>query len=158
MTADAAPVAEAPTSRLPLLATVAGGLLLVIGLVVLVLGQSAASTASDDLAREKGRLREQRASTTDAQSAQSTLDARAAKLVTDAQALLATSEAITAQDAELVASARDQQRAGVQDQIDAYNAAADRGNAAATQFNTLIESLDQQLETFRKDSAAVASS
>jgi len=158
MTADAAPVADSPPSRLPLLAAVAGGLVLVIGLVVLVLGQSAASTASDDLTREKGRLREQRAATTDAKSAQSTLDARAAKLVTDAQALLVTSEAITAQDAELVAAVRDQQRAGVQDQIDAYNAAVDRGNAAAAQFNTLVESLNQQLEAFRADSAAVASS
>jgi hypothetical protein len=130
-------------------------LALVVGAVVLVLGHSAASTASDHLARAHQELRTQQQSTIHARQCQAALSAALPQLVSDAQNLLASASQLQASDQDAIAALHDGQAGGAQGQLTAYNSAAGRQNAAASAYNVLTDATNQQLTTYRLRSTAL---
>jgi len=147
---------RARANRRPLFVAVAGALTLVVGAVVFVLGHRAASTESDHLAWTRRELRSQQQSTNHTRQCHAALTTTALpQLVTDAQTLLASASQLQTSDQDAIAALHDGQVAGAQGQLTAYNSATGRQNAAATGYNALTATTDEQLTTFRQHSIAL---
>lgn len=143
-----APETSSGKPRRPMVMAIAGVALLVIGGVTFALGQSASSKSSDDLARAKAKLSEQKAATADSKQRSDEIQQALAELKQRASDLLTTSDQVVVLDSEVVSSAQAQQQAGVADQFSPYNEAAARGNRAGDSLNALIDTGDQQISAF----------
>lgn len=125
-----------------------GVAVLVGGAVVFALGQSASSTASDDLVRARNRHHDQRSKT--GHASEHTEDVRAAldDVAQKASELLATADQIAVLDAEIVRASQEELEAGVVLSIERYNAAVADGDVAIDAYNALLPTLQSQLSAF----------
>jgi hypothetical protein len=147
--------AAAQDNRRNLAVATAGGLLLVIGAVVLAVGWSSASSASNDLGNARQRLSTQQSATRGALQCQRDLRAGLPKVIFSGQALLTTAGQITSQDQQAVQASHDGQAAGSQSRIDDYNATVTRNNAAGAASDGLAGTANQQSAAFRNDTQAL---
>ena len=145
----ATPAPRPPARRRTRLVAIAGGLLVVVGVVVFVLGRQSASDASARLGSARRHLATQQSSTRAAVGCERALRAKLPAEIAAGHSVLDSSATITVEDAALAAALRDEQAAGAQGRFDDYNAAVSRANAAAAAGNRVIDQVNQQLTTFQ---------
>lgn len=119
--------------------------------MVAILGLSASSSASDGKTKAQQALAQQQQHTTTAQGCERQLRANLSTVVADGQALLASVAQEGPEDAAVVAAIHDELTNGTASNIDGYNAAIDRNNAAVAAANRLRGGLNLQLSKFRTD-------
>ena len=147
------PVRDEATRRSVLVA-VGGGVVLLIGIIVLVLGLVDASSGSKDLSTAQQQLNSQRKATQQAQNCKQAYQSIAAPVLADGKALLSTANQIAALNQQVVTATHDEQAAGIANNIDAYNAAVARANAARDSSNSQIDTLNRQLTALQQAGSA----
>jgi hypothetical protein len=132
-------------SRGPLVAAGGGLAALIVGIVLAVVGQTSASSASSDLGAAQRHLRQQQSATAHAEGCASDLRASLGPDVAAAQALLTTAGQIAGADQQITTAAHDKLNAGSRNDIGSFNDAVTRGNNAAGAANGLLDTINRQL-------------